>query len=226
MVLGAASLLACGAQVEVPHDDPGELEQGTEGELGCPDPQPILQRDSEVESGFVRCANGLVHRSHAVACEEPRQTGNWVFDCSLEDGECETDDDCTARPYGRCGRDFPWDAGCGCTYGCESDADCEPGRICACPGVAGPQSRCIAAVCNDDADCSSNLCGLSDTVSACGKHSSAMACHRPDASCSIDADCAPDAELCAPNPSGVSCQLREGDWQCVRADDCESTPCG
>ncbi len=123
-------------------------------ELGCADPQPLLQFDEATPSGFVVCSDGFRHREAAVACVVPESS------CD----ECESD--CSELPLGRCVSDLGLGS-CSCVASCETDADCGDGRVCACTGATGDIPRCVPAECTTTADCGNGLCGFSGS-NGCG----------------------------------------------------------
>jgi len=117
-------------------------------EVGCADPQPLLQLDGVTPSGFVQCNDGFRHREAAVTCVVP-------------EGSCdECGSDCSELPFGRCVSD-PGLGTCSCVASCETDADCGEGNACACTGATGDIPRCVPAECTTTADCGSGLCGIS-----------------------------------------------------------------
>lgn len=130
-------------------------DSGTTGappiDLGCLDPQPLLQADGVTPSGFVVCSDGFVHRTDAATCLVPD-----AGDCD----DCASD--CTDAPLGRCMSD-PGVGTCSCVYACETDADCGEGSACACAGPSGGVPRCVPATCTTSADCGDGLCGRSSS---------------------------------------------------------------
>lgn len=174
--------------------------------VDCEDPQQILQRnvDASVPTGFVLCASGVIHRVEPVECLAPVPTGTA---CSVTGTGCESDADCTDRPYGACLEEDFGEVYCGCSYGCASDADCGEGMICACGGDATGypgSSRCIPADCTTDEACGTSLCALASGDDGCGV-SYRTACLTENDGCTVDADCE-DYVDCFPQA--------EGDWQC------------
>jgi hypothetical protein len=171
---------------------------------GCEDPQPIMQAGTDVPSGFVSCTDGFVHRVEQVECVDPQ--GADAEACAMDEfGACQTAADCVDQDHGRCVME-PL-AGCQCSYGCATDADCNEGFICACAGVAGTHSTCIPADCTLDADCGEGLCGLSVYEGCCGT-SYELACADPDEACHVNAEC----EDMPCNPDFPDGQIVE--WQC------------
>lgn len=154
----------------------------------CENPQPILQPDSGLPSGFVTCDGGFIHRQEKLEASDPQ--GPDAQQCALEEfGACQTGADCVDGSYGRCILDYF--GGCQCDYGCASDADCNAGFICAPSGVVGTHSTCIEAECTIDDECGEGLCGLSDYDGCCG-YTYMTACADPDEACHVDSEC-PDA---------------------------------
>lgn len=150
----------------------------------CEDPQPILQAGTELPSGFVRCADGFVHRAEQVECVAPQ--GPDSPEC-FEDLACASAADCVDQPFGSCMADDQF-GGCSCRYGCATDADCDAGYICACAGVTGNRAECIPAGCTITTECGEGLCGLSEYEGCCG-NSHSTACAAPDAPCHVDEEC-------------------------------------
>lgn len=154
----------------------------------CENPQPILQPDSGLPSGFVMCDGGFIHRDEKLDASDPQGSDDEA--CALDEfGACNTAADCLDDSYGRCLQD-PF-GGCLCDYGCATDADCNVGFICAPSGVVGTHSTCITAECTIDDECGEGLCGLSDYEGCCG-YSYMTACADPDEACHLDSEC-PDA---------------------------------
>jgi hypothetical protein len=160
--------------------------------FACENPQPILQPDSGLPSGFVTCDGGFIHREAKVDPSDPVGVDDEA--CALDEfSSCNTGLDCLADSYGRCVQD-PLN-GCMCDYGCASDADCNAGFICAPAGVVGSRSTCISAECTIDDECGDGLCGLSDYEGCCGTWYM-TGCADPDEACHVDSEC-PDAP-CSP----------------------------
>ncbi|WAS91098.1 hypothetical protein [Nannocystis punicea] len=183
-----------------------------EPELPCVDPQPIFQRGGEVPSGFVRCANGIVHRLEVVACAV-----EGFGDCMSGNDECHSDVECDDAPHGTCHQvSF---IGCVCNFGCGSDADCAAGEICACPGVLGKNhSQCIPAGCLDSSGCEAGLCALAAGGSTqCGALAVAeVACIDASSPCLVHEDCRhlPQNQDCG------SCWPQDGAWSCGTLEGC------
>jgi hypothetical protein len=185
----------------------------------CENPQPILQPDSGLPSGFVTCDGGFIHRDEKLEASDPQ--GLDTEACALEEfGTCKTAADCIGDTYGRCLQD-PLGT-CLCDYGCATDADCDAGFVCAPSGVVGTHSTCIAAECTIDDECGEGLCGLSDYEGCCGT-TYVIACADPDEPCHLDSEC-PDAP-CSPEfpERGIvdyQCSYQsdsapvDGDWTC------------
>jgi hypothetical protein len=189
-------------------DGSGSTATPTSGEAGpfCVDPQPIFQLGGEAPSGFVRCANAVVHRVEAVACAVEGQG-----DC-MSGSECDSDLDCDDAAHGTC-HQTPL-TGCFCNYGCGSDADCADGEICACAGVLGKNhSQCIPAGCIDSGGCGAGLCALAaGGTSMCGALAAAeVACLDESSACLVHTDCqSDDCGACWPKDGAWSCDLLPG----------------
>jgi hypothetical protein len=151
----------------------------------CEDPEPIMQAGTEIPSGFVRCADGFVHRLEAVACEAPASVGSCQF--PTPDFGCTADADCVDGPFGACNDGV--DGYCWCNYGCETDADCQEGTICACAGVVGAGSRCVYANCPLSTACNEGLCGLETWTNVCGEIQGVLACTTEASTCRVDETC-------------------------------------
>ncbi|MEP6872679.1 MAG: hypothetical protein ABI939_12640 [Anaerolineaceae bacterium] len=212
----AVLVVACGGVArEGPSGGGGQTADGA-----CADPRPIPQQGSDVESGFLECADGFILRVAPAACVEPVAPG----DCATSGGACAGDSDCAERPYGECLRSFPG-GGCACAYGCATDADCAGGHICACAGVVDGRSRCVPAECSGGAACDSGLCGLSVGKGPCGDISAALACIDSGSACRVDADCAGrEPMFCSGDEKPLQCRLLSGAWLCTEPFACG--PCG
>lgn len=213
-VLATASLAACNdghatGDASATHGDAsGDDTAGIAPVEGCDLPVAIAQANApdDAPTGFVRCNDGTIHRAAAVECASPVPTG---IACSGEGGECDGDGDCTAAPHGACLYQSGFFSGCACAYGCQTDADCGEGQICACGGSAPgypASTRCVAAACTSDDACPGTACGLGYEVNACGEDW-ATACRTPDDACSRRQDCASEDDNCLPGSDGA--------WACV-----------
>jgi hypothetical protein len=203
-----------------PGDGDGEPGAG-DGEppepFACENPQPILQPDSGLPSGFVTCDGGFIHREEKLDASDPQGPDSEA--CALDEfSACNTAADCLDDSYGRCIQDFF--GGCLCDYGCATDADCADGFICAPSGVVGVHSTCIVAECTIDDECGDGLCGLSDYEGCCDT-SFMTACADPNEACHTDSEC-PDAPCDAAVPEAVEYQCSyqndfgpdDGAWTC------------
>ncbi len=165
----------------------------------CLSPTPILQPDGK-ESGFVRCADGAIDRVAPGTCGVTLKDTCLGTEMTLE---CVTGMDCTAKEHGSCvaysgGAPGPEVTGCGCQYQCATDADCDPGSICACAGVGDPeQAFCISAPgCALPGDCASGECGYSEYDNGCWTEK-ALHCRSSADTCRGDAECPSTAPQCA-----------------------------
>jgi len=193
--------------------DPGDGDGDTPVPYTCENPVPIMQLDTDLPSGFVRCEDGFVHRVEAVECVAPHaQDSSYCAEFMVG---CESAADCLDKPYGSCSDGLFGE--CWCHYGCSTDADCDPGYACACAGVVDERSTCILAGCTTDEACGAGLCGLSDYDGCCGTQHS-LACAGADADCHVDAECG--VAPCQPGwPEGgdvdYQCSANGNDaWSC------------
>jgi hypothetical protein len=154
----------------------------------CEDPTPIMQTGTDIPSGYVECANGIIHRVEEVECLNPENTD----DSGCGPADCTSAADCTEGAYPSC--KLNGYIVCDCVYGCVTDADCPAGYACACAGVIGPHTQCIPADCNTTADCGGELCRLGEHESLCETVYYGLVCTSPDDECIHDEDCPP--ELC------------------------------
>jgi hypothetical protein len=212
LLLVPVAVTACGG------DDDGEP-QRVPFELECEDPVAIMQPGSDQESGFVTCGDGFVHRAEAVTCVIPEAPET----CSNPGGPtdtCTTSAECDDRPNGACLDDPSQVEGCGCVYGCETDADCAQGEVCACAGPAQDWPRCVPAGCRSDADCD-GLCGFSVAEDGCGGPSYELACLDEASECRVTCS---EEEGCYENVEVPPCEVVSGEWTCNVEDLCED--CG
>ena len=173
------------------------------GETVGPECTQLMQGfvDPPVPSGWEKCGDLLPHRVSAEACVVPATPGN----CDLVDQPCQIDADCKEQAFGSCQKFSVQIIGCGCVYGCETDADCGPGLVCRCAGdVLGPWTRCVASSCDDDADCEGELCQFSQSEgNDCGAEVVNGACTTAKDACQSDPPCV-----------DTPCAFGEGKWEC------------
>lgn len=169
--------------------------------------------DPPAPSGFVQCDGGIIHRPQKLECLAPVTASSCPADAS-DIGACKTDADCTEKPFGSCQLDMifggvnpaPTDT-CSCVYGCQTDADCDPGSVCRCAGAGlGLYTECIPATCTDDSECGEFLCGFAPDICAPGVFSSQ--CTTPADECAGDSDC-----LSPP----CTWDAVQGHWACANA---------
>ncbi|MFO0760805.1 MAG: ferritin-like domain-containing protein [Byssovorax sp.] len=187
----------------------------------CVDPMPALDPLGN-DTGFVRCADGTVHRAAITGCDPT--AGAPLCDGNEQAIHCATDADCAEHPHGRCAHipGFAEGGGphtiCGCTYPCLEDADCNVGEACVCAGVVlsalHPWSACAPATCTTDADCPSGECGAVFFDTGCGFGAPVLACRSAADGCRTKAQCLPDVPLCVVDPSAGNT------WQCVAGPPC------
>lgn len=184
MIAVGLSLSACAPVI-------GTVETGETGGTGTPvdgcGGTPILGPNG-VETGFERCPDGVVLRTKVVGGVPTTITAPR---CEIEEGACQTDAQCTAKPNGACldtTIDFPY---CSCVYACASDADCGENSICLAPGVwdGGPAwGTCVRASCTVNADCASEECSFTVWNDGCGDIPR-LDCRAPTDVCRVDSDC-------------------------------------
>ncbi|MEZ4449713.1 MAG: hypothetical protein R3B09_09545 [Nannocystaceae bacterium] len=164
----------------------------------CDAPAPLVQYDGS-PSGFVRCSNGVIHRTDAAACTVPPAPPPCE---TLPGAECTSHEAC-GGPLGFC------DANCLCTSACITDADCAEGEFCLCTGEhLGGAPTCTPALCRTDADCAGSICaGALDEGCLDGGLVIKLGCHGPASECHVNADCPPPEgnfialkPLCSPEP--------------------------
>jgi hypothetical protein len=195
--------------------DPSTSGDGDPSTTGDGDGEPILQAGTDSPSGFVRCEDGFVHRVEAVEAINPTPADH--LGCAAGRDWCQTGADCVAKPHGACRAEGVGEntRTCDCVYGCATDADCNPGHVCASAGVVGERATCIAATCDTDAACGDGLCGVSVYPQCCGV-AIRIGCADPD-DCHVDSDCGD--ELCSPNSPQMidECVLGVSgtDWTCM-----------
>lgn len=188
-------------------------------DVACTDEVEILQFDGVTPSGFRRCSDGFVHLAASQTCLVPEAPAA----CSSDEGDmCTTSAECTERPHGACLDDPSVLVGCGCVYGCETNADCGGDEVCACTGVVD-WPVCIPAGCTDAASCgdAAALCGLGTKAHQCGNVDVELACLTAISECR--SECAP-AINCYDDEVVPSCEIVEGAWACDLALTCED--CG
>jgi hypothetical protein len=183
--------------------DTGTDDTGTDDTGPDPGCVQLMQgfTDPPVPSGWEKCGDLLPHRVSAEACEVPATPGN----CQLDDQPCKTDADCTEFPFGSCQQFSVQLLACGCVYGCQTDADCDPGSVCRCAGdVLGPWTRCVPSACERDADCGDELCQFSQSEGYdCGPEVVNGACTTPGDVCETDPPCV-----------DTPCAFVDDKWQC------------
>ena len=133
-------------------------------------------------SGYVSCANRMIHRAEKKQCPESIGRPQFLSDAGAD---CHKDSDCVDKPHGHCEQ---WasliGSGTRCEYGCVTDAECGAGQICLC---GNPTGRCVAATgCTVDSDCG-GVSSASGTTNPCDK--TRFACQTPADACGGDLDC-------------------------------------
>jgi hypothetical protein len=215
---GSSQLAACGQSAPVPN-----------GELGVVNVRRSSSAAQDVFTGIERCDNGVLHRPAPVTCSVslPRPLPPSSEDAGSETSisqvdylypvyphqawdaglsqECQSDADCTERPYGFCARSYATNAPeappARCHYGCVQDADCDSGSLCQCDDPVG---HCVPADCRSDADCAGDaLCAGWVREAGCSSER-LYACQSPGDQCNGDEDC-----------DDGRCTLVDGTRQCA-----------
>jgi len=152
--------------------------------IDCSDAQPGAD-------GLVDCGGLVKARPNPTLCEMPGP-GNPVS-CNDWDA-CHADTDCTDFANGRCNND-PSAGGCGCSYGCATDADCGDAMVCLCGEGGG---TCVTAHCKTTADCpEGQSCVLYEEPQYCsGSSLPAFACTTDHDECLSDSQCGSN-DVCA-----------------------------
>jgi len=175
----------------------------------CENPTQVLQADG-TDSGFVKCADGTIHRDHVQKCNiaVPACQGNEMNIL------CASDAECSDGPNGKCAHYEGFDLGgattyCGCAYPCSTDSECQDGTVCVCAGVVPSNNAwpyCATAACTTDKDCPSGECGISAYNDGCGINVE-LACRAGDDPCRLDAECAEGYQC-------VTSYITPGEWAC------------
>lgn len=103
-----------------------------------------------------------------------------------DDPACNSDGDCDEKTFGRCLPNGTF--GCGCSYGCSTDEDCEEDAICLC---GQPFGKCVRATCKADSDCAHEgaLCAEAPTTVCDIGSVTGFACFQPSDECIEDDEC-------------------------------------
>ena len=181
---------------------------------------PVLPDPTEPkrvwQTGWVKEADGTVHRATATKCESAKMDDKA---CRGDEKslQCKVDSDCTAGAHGVCRTGMGMGGSyCGCFYSCETDAECGAGKVCVCAGVgglSGGRSVCAPANCVTDANCPGSQCGLSVNFNGCG-NDVRLACRSDADQCRVAADCKKNNDF-----GGVACVAMPGtndevSWRC------------
>ncbi len=130
------------------------------------------------------------HREAGAMCDDDRAPGVSPPDDPFAPADCQTDDDCTDGPNGRCtGNSHD---GWYCTYDqCFDDSGCGGGSVCECEGgFRSDHNVCLPGNCVTDADCGeTGFC--SPSFGECGNYSGVVGyfCHTCEDECVNDSDC-------------------------------------
>ena len=169
----------------------------------CIDPAPVV----DPSSGYVRCQNGLVHRTMKATCPSRVPRPDVItIDAGLSN--CRMDSDCAdLGPFGHCAPvDVNGRVYVGCFAGCINDEQCRAGEICVC---GDPVGQCKIAKCTSDADCASPDLFCASHVLSPGCPHIAFACQSYDDACAVDADCPPLTQCSLADGWRRACRVRE-----------------
>jgi hypothetical protein len=144
--------------------------------------------------GYLVCLDPIAEATSCDSSGPPNECCS-SKDCAASGGSCYP-----AAQLDFCGGAFPGFNRC-VADGCQSDADCTTGAICAPAGAFGfPKRFCLNAYCHTDADCNAKAGGVCAPIGfnpCCSlKLPSGLGCAYPGG-CQKDADC----------PSGNACTL-------------------
>lgn len=153
----------------------------------CTDPQPLLEGH---DTGFVRCAEGWLHRTEKKACPTSVPREQVLPPISETYDECQQDSDCPAE-YGYCG---PVGGGMiayrlACNRGCIEDSDCASDEICLC---GNPIGKCVPTLgCAVDDDCAGEaFCsGIAVLTNVCSEPQRVFDCESTNDQCRSPNDC-------------------------------------
>ena len=215
-----------------PQPDDGSTQAG---DSTCLDPKPLTHPVTGDLTGFVRCADGFIHRETAVPVALP-EAGE-MSTCEWGTGPCQTAADCTEGSPERPGRCLQGDGvclvpECDCVYGCAKDDDCGEGMACVGDEFTGDIPRCVPAGCRDASDCGGGLCGLSrDTIGpGVGAFPNLptieLACMSAASNCRMD-NCEERTRDSQPSCFSVGdnrplrCVATDGTWHCTD-EDCDA----
>lgn len=174
----------------------GSAGAGGSAGMPCASPVPVTSSvgGAGPTGGYVRCADGSIHRPSVDECWsniDPAD-GPALLGPPLPDGSvnytCRKNSDCTDKPHGHCEASQTFGLGdtpkVSCVYGCVRDSECGPGEICLC---GDPVGQCVGARCASDADCSAGTpCRAGNIFSVCGPVTTQFTC---GPLCVTNADC-------------------------------------
>jgi hypothetical protein len=154
----------------------------------CVDPKPT----TNPPSGYVSCANQMLHRAEKKQCPEiiPRPAmgadGGAATSPPGPPPPCRSDAECVAKPHGHCEYLSGNTSGGGyvCEYGCVKDDECGAGQICLC---GSPTGKCVSTSgCTVDSDCGGGLLCVGYYQDC---FQTRFACQSPADMCGGDTDC-------------------------------------
>ncbi len=185
--------------------------------------RPSAERAKPTLAGYVDGPKGF-HRASAERCDPTIA----LPACQGDEANkfCSTDADCTAQPHGKCttgsGQIGRY---CGCTYSCESDADCpatggegdaKVPQVCVCKNAlgAGAESAvCAPASCRADSECETGACGVSIHHNGCFRRVE-LACRTSEDTCETTRDCKNGGQCAVQGGAPRGPDAKPAKWSC------------
>jgi hypothetical protein len=165
-----------------------------------------------VSSGLERCdPSAYLRRVGGATCTSSVPRSAPVEGSFPDLDECTRDSECEHLHLGHCAERDDGNT-LVCVPGCETDADCEEGRVCFCGEDYGlPVGRCVPASCDSAADCEPGYeCVFSESEPGCP--SFRFDCQTPNDSCGSAVDCygfSPNPTFCAHGDNGFGCSITQ-----------------
>ena len=179
--------------------------------------------DDDDTCGYEIMDLGIYHRTAAAACPADRDPV-WEVPSECADypeAACNSHEDCTEGPNGRCTMGVWGTQDCQCSYDeCSTDGDCGADFLCGCgeaePFANLPNNRCISATCRTDDDCDAGYCLAVPYY--CDAPSSVDDLWIESFACATDGDECRNHEVCTCDDDLTACRPESfGDpWTCGR----------
>jgi hypothetical protein len=157
-------------------------------------------------SGLERCdPHGYLRRVGPATCTPRAPRTSFLQSAYPDLDECSLDSECEHLSLGRCEKREGGNT-LVCVAGCETDADCEEGRVCLCGDSVG---RCVPAACDNAAACAPGYeCRLAETVSGCP--SMRFECQTPEDTCAMSCfGFSPNPAFCVWDGRGFGCSITQ-----------------